>query len=334
MNKAFCPHCNKEVSYHIIEETIKEYKGYQVDILQNIGVCNICNEKIYVSDLENNNLKNLYDKYRKMAGLVTPEEIVEFRRIYNISQRELVSILDWGKMTINRYERGSLPSQSHSDILKLIIKDEKYFREKVEDAYSKNRISEKTYSNIQSLQTVDEKTNESEFIISRLSHNPSIYNGFTRFDLEKVENCIGYIADKTNNLYKTSVNKYLWYVDFYNYKYNCKSITGLRYEKYTYGPIIENKDYDLILHLNNKFDKIVEENNFSETTKIKSNQNYDLSLFSKDEIDIIDRVINLFKNKKCSEISDLSHEENGWIFTPNGELISYEYAHDLKLALE
>ena len=34
-------------------------------------------------------------------------------------------------------------------ILKLIIKDEKYFREKVEDAYSKNRISEKTYSNIQ-----------------------------------------------------------------------------------------------------------------------------------------------------------------------------------------
>ena len=29
MNKAFCPHCNKEVSYHIIEETIKEYKGYQ-----------------------------------------------------------------------------------------------------------------------------------------------------------------------------------------------------------------------------------------------------------------------------------------------------------------
>lgn len=157
MNKAFCPNCNKEVTYHIIEETIKEYKGYKVDILQNIAVCDICDEKIYVSELENNNLKKLYDKYRKMAGLVTPEDIIEFRKTYNISQRELVSILDWGKMTINRYERGSLPSQSHSDILKLIIKDEKYFREKVEDAYSKNRISEKTYSNIQSLQTIEEK---------------------------------------------------------------------------------------------------------------------------------------------------------------------------------
>ena len=51
MNKAFCLHCNNEVSYHVIKETIKEYKGYEVDILQNIGVCNICNEKIYVSDL-------------------------------------------------------------------------------------------------------------------------------------------------------------------------------------------------------------------------------------------------------------------------------------------
>ena len=334
MNKAFCPNCNEEVSYHIIEETINEYKGYNVYILQNIAVCDICDEKIYVSELENNNLKKLYDKYRKMAGLVTPEDIVKFRERYNISQRELVSILDWGKMTINRYERGGLPSQSHSDVLKLIIRDEKYFREKVEDAYIKNRISQKTYSNIESLQTIEEKTYESKFIISRLSHNPSIYNGFTRFDLEKVENCIGYIADKTNNLYKTSVNKYLWYVDFYNYKYNSKSITGLRYEKYTYGPIIENKDYDLILHLNDKFDKIVEENNFSETTKIKSNKNYDLSLFTDNEIEIIDKVINLFKNKKCSEISDLSHQENGWIDTPNGELISYKYSHDLKIEIK
>ena len=78
----------------------------------------------------------------------------------------------------------------------------------------------------------------------------------------------------------------------------------------------------------------MEENNFSETTKIKSNQNYDLSLFTNKEIEIIDKVINLFKDKKCSEISDLSHKENGWINTPNGELISYEYAHDLKIGIK
>ncbi len=35
MNKAFYQHCNNEVS----KETIKDYK---VDILQNMGVSNIC----------------------------------------------------------------------------------------------------------------------------------------------------------------------------------------------------------------------------------------------------------------------------------------------------
>lgn len=333
MNKTFCHECNKEVEYKIIQETIKEYNGYKVDIVQNIAICNNCNEKIYISELENDNLKRLYEKYRKLAGLVIPEEIIKFREKYNISQRELVSILDWGKMTINRYERGSLPNQSHSDILKLIIKDEKYFREKVEDAYENKRISEKTYSNIQSSTTLETNNKEKEFIISKLNYEPSIYNGFKRFDLEKVENVIGYIADNVDNLYKTSVNKYLWYIDFYNYKYNSKSITGIRYEKYPYGPIIENKNYDLILHLEDKFEKIIEESNLSEITKIKSKKNYDLNLFSKEEIEIIDKVINLLKDKSCSKISDLSHEERGWIDTNSGYLISYEYAHDLNLSI-
>ena len=333
MNKAFCPECNSEVTYNIIQESINEYKGYKVDVLQNVGVCDICNERIYISELENDNLKRLYEKYRKLAGLVGTQDIINFREKYNISQRELVAILDWGKMTINRYERGSLPNQSHSDILKLIIKEEKYFREKVEDAYNNNRITEKTYLNIQSCTTSIENTSDREFIISRLSHKQSIFNGFTIFDLEKVENTISYIADNVDNLYKTSVNKYLWYIDFYNYKYNSKSITGLRYEKYTYGPIVENKNYDLILHIENKFEKIIEENNFSETTKIKSKKNYDLNLFSDKEIKIIDKVIDKLSDKSCSKISDLSHEEKGWLVTNNGELISYEYAHDLKLGI-
>lgn len=49
-------------------------------------------------------------------------------------------------MTINRYERGSLPNESHSEILKLIISNENYFREKVKDAYKMGRITEKIYN--------------------------------------------------------------------------------------------------------------------------------------------------------------------------------------------
>lgn len=144
----FCPMCNKNVNYKIITEIIDEYRGYKVNVKQNIAVCDNCSERIYVSELENENLKSLYQKYRDMSGIISPEKIIQFRKKYDISKEELVAILDWGKMTVNRYERGALPNQSHSDILKLIIKNENYFKENVEKAYEYKRINQKTYDNI------------------------------------------------------------------------------------------------------------------------------------------------------------------------------------------
>ncbi|GAA0864758.1 type II TA system antitoxin MqsA family protein [Paraclostridium tenue] len=149
MNKIFCPECNEKTTYHIINQIINEYKEYKVDVIQHIAVCDKCSEKIYVSELENENLKRLYKKYRNIAGIISPKEIINFREKYSISQRELVAILDWGKMTINRYERGSLPNQIHSNTLELIIRDERYFKEKIEEAYKNNRINEKTHLKLQ-----------------------------------------------------------------------------------------------------------------------------------------------------------------------------------------
>ena len=332
--KVYCEKCNEKVEYLIINEVKEEYKNVKVNVEQNIGVCSQCKERLYVTELEEANLERLYTKYRELTGIVSPKDIIEFREKYNISQRELVAILDWGKMTINRYERGSLPNQSHSEILKLIINNESYFREKVEDAYKAGRITEKTYTEIFTCVDVYEDTKDdlqlSTFIQAKLSHNPSIYNGFREFDLDRLENLIGYIASRVNDLYKTSLNKYLWYMDFLNYKNTLKSITGLRYIRYTYGPIIEGKNYELILNLDSKFEKEDREINYNITTKIHSKNNYDLSLFSKDEIKVIDRVIELLKDKNATNISDLSHEERAWIETKDNELISYEYAHDLK----
>ena len=144
--KVYCEKCNEKVEYLVINEVKEEYKNVKVNVEQNIGVCSQCKERLYVTELEEANLDRLYTKYRELTGIVSPKDIIEFREKYNISQRELVAILDWGKMTINRYERGSLPNQSHSEILKLIINNESYFREKVEDAYNRGRITEKIYN--------------------------------------------------------------------------------------------------------------------------------------------------------------------------------------------
>lgn len=334
MREAFCPKCNKKVEYTLKKNVIEKYKGVNVNIIENIAVCKNCGSNIFVSEIENDNLNRLYEKYRSLIGIITPDDILKFREKYNISQRELVSILGWGKMTINRYERGALPSQSHRDILKTIILNEEIFKEKVEEAYKLERISDKLYNKLNKDFNSTISNYGRRIINAKLKHSEDIYNGFRKFDIERVENLISYIADKVNNLYKTSLNKYLWFIDFEYFKENIRSITGLRYQKQQFGPVIEDKGYeDLINFLDSKFYKDEYENcdGSCMITKIKSNKNYDMSIFSDDEMEVINNVIENFKGMPCRDISEKSHLEDGWKESDIEELITYDYAEKLKI---
>ena len=89
---------------------------------------------------------------------------------------------------------------------------------------------------------------------------------------------------------------------------------------------------DILNLTSDKFNKDEEFGfDFSLITKIKSNQNYDLSILKNYEIRIIDRVIDKFKNMNCKEISELSHREDAWKDTEVNELISYEYSQTLTI---
>ena len=60
-------------------------------------------------------------------------------------------------------------------------------------------------------------------------------------------------------------------------------------------------------------------------------QKADLSCFNDDEILIMNKVVNKFKNKSAKELSNWSHKFKGWIDTKNGEIISFEYAKYLEI---
>lgn len=331
MKKVYCANCEEKVNYSVRREIIKEYKGYEVNVTEKIGVCDACKNDLYIPELESENFKNLYERYRELADIIKPEEIIKFRDKYGISQRELTSILNWGKMTINRYERGAIPAQSHNDFLKLIISNENILKEKVEEAFQGGRITVKTYEKIQ--KEIANSTNNTfkRATIDVLTHKEDEYNGFRSFNVERLINLISYIADNVE-LYKTSLNKYLWYIDFQNFKENVRSITGLRYMRYTYGPVIEDKKYeDILNYFDDKFYKDEFEDGENIKTRIKSKGNYDLSIFKDEELKVINSVIDTFKTKSSTEISNLSHKEDGWILNKNSELISYDYADTLKI---
>lgn len=327
----YCDTCQQHVDYKIDKRLVEEYKGCKVNVIENVGVCVQCNNEVFVEELEEENLIRLYDKYRELNNMVMPVDINTFRNRYNISQRDLVSILGWGKMTINRYERGALANKSHNDLLKLLISDEKAFFNKVEEAYNSGRLSGKKYKEIMKRKPENWDKDYREALNQRLVHYEDEYNGFRKFDVEKVENLISFLAERLNGIYLTSLNKLLFYIDFAYYKQYTRSITGLRYMRYTHGPVIEGHQYHAFLLLNGKY--YTEEGEYNEkiTTLIKSYGNYELSLFSEKELSIINKVIDFFSGYNAKRISDLSHEEDAWQKNKDGELISYNFAESLKV---
>ena len=335
--KVYCPYCKKEVEYKIEQRELKEFRGIEVNTFENVAICNECNQDLYVNKIEDENNERIYKIYREKANIIKAEDIVKLREKYDISQRELTAILGFGKMTINRYERGGLPTKSQSDYIKLLIENEDKFIEKVNEAYENNNITEKTYKKIVSEgqeENISKKRvqeNIRRYLKEVLNRKPDIYNGYKSLDLEKVENIISYIASKVKNLTITSLNKYLWYIDMLSFNKRAVAITGLTYQNQKFGPTIVYKKYDELSLLDDKYQREDIETENGNTTKIISNENFNLDKINDSEKEIIDTIIKLLKNKKVTDRSEMSHREDGWKKTKRLEKISFEYAMNLNI---
>lgn len=335
--KVYCPYCKKEVEYKIEKRELKEFRGIEVNTFENVAICNECNQDLYVNKIEDENNERIYKIYREKANIIKAEDIVKLRKKYDISQRELTAILGFGKMTINRYERGGLPTKSQSDYIKLLIENEDKFIEKVNEAYENNNITEKTYKKIvaegqeENISKKRVQENIRRYLKEVLNRKPDIYNGYKSLDLEKVENIISYIASKVKNLTITSLNKYLWYIDMLSFNKRAVAITGLTYQNQKFGPTIVYKKYDELSLLDDKYQREDIETENGNTTKIISNENFNLEKINNCEKEIIDTIIKLLKNKKVTDISEMSHREEGWKKTKRLEKISFEYAMNLNI---
>ena len=127
------------------------------------------------------------------------------------------------------------------------------------------------------------------------------------------------------------MNKYLWYIDALSFNQRGVAITGITYQKQQFGPTVLDKKYQEISMLNDKFERIDYEDKNGSKTVIISNNNFDLKMLSANEIKIINTIIELLKNKKVNEISNMSHREDAWKKTNDFDNISFEHTLNLKI---
>lgn len=141
----FCLSCMQEHTVDIIERVESEtFNGLKVNFNSIYEYCSNTDECIETEEIIKANGLAVKDAYRRASGLLTSAEIRKIREKYNISQKKLSEILDWGKATITRYENHQVQDRAHDDILRKIDSDPQWFLEMLNRA--KDRISEKSFS--------------------------------------------------------------------------------------------------------------------------------------------------------------------------------------------
>lgn len=116
----YCPQCDKEQETKIITkvETFP-VKGQKISITSTVRVCSSCDDEIWDPELDDENLKKAYDKYREMNGLLSPVQIKNIRMQYGLSQSAFANVLGLGEKTITRYENGSIQDEAQNNLILL-----------------------------------------------------------------------------------------------------------------------------------------------------------------------------------------------------------------------
>ena len=327
-----CPICEKQSSIRQVSKKEKILvRGEPIETTVTSYKCSKCGKEFLNTMDGNESLKNAYRKYRKAYNMLQPEEIREIRKSIGLTQGELSNLLGWGKATLSRYENGSLQDKTHDFQLRK-LKDPMFVVDLIRENPSALPSSKKSTIMKQLKSNIKTEYNIGYYIEEYLaSEEINEKNGYVPFSIDKINNLILYFC--MYGLWKTSINKYLFYADFKHFKEYLNGITGSRYKRLPYGPVPEN--YEIILgRLVDEGIVQVEEIWFDSKTwgeKYTTLETPDLTVFSETECEIIEKVKNYFKNFVAKKISNFSHKEKGYQDTPLGQYISYNFAKDLKI---
>ena len=150
-----------------------------------------------------------------------------------------------------------------------------------------------------------------------------VFNGYRPFSLEKMAAMTAYIAARTSDLYKTKLNKLLFYSDFINFYVNGSSISGSRYVHLPYGPVPDA--YEETLETLNHYGVIdVTPQNSAELISIGSSPAADF--LTDAERNTLDWVLGTYGPMTASQLTEVSHREKAYSNTRAGEEIAYGYA--------
>jgi putative zinc finger/helix-turn-helix YgiT family protein len=265
--------------------------GEEVEVIVSAMVCTRCHQPLMDDEQMSQLRKAAADAYRKKSGLLTSEEIAQFRTLFGMSQAAFANYLKVGEASIKRWETYFVQD----------VGQDEHIRLKCDEAYAEF----------------------SALNVHWKSHPPDVYSGNRRFSWQLFKRAVQYLIEFAKS--PLFLNKALFYADFLHYKLYDMSITGARYAHLEYGPCPQQYE-NLIYFMIHEGDLIRADGH-----TLKTNHSADLSIFSDSEKEVLKFVANKAKSDGGQRLLRLSHQEDAYKNSEAMALISYEFAKTLKI---
>ncbi|MDZ4064962.1 MAG: DUF4065 domain-containing protein [Coriobacteriia bacterium] len=323
MASTYCDTCRSVREFGTIErpDTFR-VRGENVTVHVAIAICPVCGDEIGDEALDTRAFEDAYAVYRARHGLLQPSEIHSIRSMYGLGQKAFARLLGFGEVTLHRYENGALQSASHDQMLRY-AQDIGNVRQLL--VRNGSRLTSDQRATLE--QRLQELSPDHEGLVIReegaaYAAGPAV---------NKLREMMVHFCGQPL-VWRTKLNKLLFYADFLNRKRHGVPISGCRYVHMQYGPVPANF-YTLQASL---VDSASLEEECASTgdctgTVFRALRPADVSVFSETELGTLEDVAHAFEGWSALAVTEFSHKEPAWCETQNRDTIPYEYASQLQL---
>lgn len=272
------------------------------------------------------------NQYREKHGIPYQDEIIATRERYGVSASKMSLILGFGTNQYRLYEEGEVPSESNGKMIRSAM-NPRVFQELV--GASRNLLSEKEFvkisAKVEDVIAQSHAREDDQWAERRIFRTGrGLVNGFAPQSTARLRSLLVYVLGKMGDTFQTKMNKVLFYIDFLSYRERGMAISGLAYQAIEFGPVPQRWD-----RVYSGFDEVVPQSKMvmdQECTVLTTDVKADTSLFSKEELEIIDAVCKKLAGVSAKKIVEMSHRESAWkkYYNPSqSTLIPFEEAFSL-----
>lgn len=292
-------------------------------------------QQFTTDELDEINLKQVYNQYREKYNLPFTEEIKSIRDKYQLSASKMAEVLGFGANVYRQYEAGEVPSQSNARLIQLADDPNEFRKLVLLSGVLEEKEQEKVLKRVEQLIEKQNKQTSDELIADYVlgaENKLTRFNGYKRPDIQKTFAVIQFLISRLNPT-KTALDKLLFYVDFLHFRKHSVAFLGLEYRAIEYGTVPSR--YESLLEYGAETGFIKRERRTLDNGGYM--ENYTLGdhaipvTFTDEETGTLTQVTERFKTYNASQIVNINHQEMAWQANiQNKSMVDYRYAYELR----